>query len=69
MGRSGDPFRQPQPSLGFYGATHRLEENSTRRLAMGTTLAVSMLGSKLSAWSTGFMGWFGPRGLATRSQP
>ncbi len=33
-----------QPSLGFYGATHRLEENSTRRLAMGTTLAVSMLG-------------------------
>ena len=33
-----------QPSLGFYGATHRLEENSTRRLAMGTTLAVSMVG-------------------------
>jgi len=33
-----------QPALGFYGATHRLEENSTRRLAMGTTLAVSMFG-------------------------
>ena len=33
-----------QPSLGFYGATHRLEENSTRRLALGTTLAVSMVG-------------------------
>ena len=33
-----------QPSLGFSGATPRLEENSTRRLAMGTTLAVSMFG-------------------------
>jgi hypothetical protein len=33
-----------QPSLGFYGATRRLEENSTRRLALGTTLAVSMVG-------------------------
>ena len=33
-----------QPTLGFYGATHRLEENSTRRLALGTTLAVSMVG-------------------------
>jgi NhaP-type Na+/H+ or K+/H+ antiporter len=28
-------------------------------------VALSMLGSKLSAWSTGFMGWFGPRGLAS----
>jgi hypothetical protein len=33
-----------QPSLGFYGATHRLEETSTRRLALGTTMAVSMVG-------------------------
>jgi hypothetical protein len=33
-----------QPSLGFYGATHRLEENSTRRLALGTTLAVAVVG-------------------------
>ena len=33
-----------QPSLGYYGATHRLEENSTRRLALGTTLAVAMVG-------------------------
>jgi hypothetical protein len=33
-----------QPSLGFYGATHRLEENSTRRLALGTTLAVAAVG-------------------------
>jgi NhaP-type Na+/H+ or K+/H+ antiporter len=28
-------------------------------------VAVSMLGAKLSSWSTGFMGWFGPRGLAS----
>lgn len=33
-----------QPSLGFYGATHRLEESSTRRLALGTTLAVAVVG-------------------------
>jgi len=33
-----------QPSLGFYGATRRLEETSTRRLALGTTLAVAALG-------------------------
>ena len=33
-----------QPSLGFYGATRRLEEISTRRLALGTTLAVAALG-------------------------
>ncbi len=33
-----------KPSLGFYGATRRLEETSTRRLALGTTLAVAMLG-------------------------
>jgi hypothetical protein len=33
-----------QPSLGFYGATRRLEETSTRRLALGTTLAVAMVG-------------------------
>jgi len=33
-----------KPSLGFYGATHRLEETSTRRLALGTTLAVAVVG-------------------------
>ena len=33
-----------QPSLGFYGATRRLEETSTRRLALGTTLAVAVVG-------------------------
>ena len=33
-----------QPSLGFYGATRRLEEASTRRLALGTTLAVAAIG-------------------------
>lgn len=33
-----------QPSLGFYGATSRLEEVSTRRLALGTTLAVAIVG-------------------------
>ncbi len=33
-----------KPSLGFYGATRRLEETSTRRLALGTTLAVAMVG-------------------------
>ncbi len=33
-----------KPSLGFYGATHRLEETSTRRLALGTTLAVALVG-------------------------
>jgi hypothetical protein len=33
-----------KPSLGFYGATRRLEEPSTRRLALGTTLAVALVG-------------------------
>ena len=33
-----------KPSLGFYGATRRLEETSTRRLALGTTLAVALIG-------------------------
>ena len=33
-----------KPSLGFYGATRRLEEKSTRRLALGTTLAVALVG-------------------------
>jgi hypothetical protein len=33
-----------QPSLGFYGATRRLEESSTRRLALGTTLTVALVG-------------------------
>ncbi len=28
-------------------------------------VALSMLGAKLSLWSTGFIGWFGPRGLAS----
>lgn len=34
----------PQPSLGSYGATRRLEESSTRRMALGTTLAVALVG-------------------------
>lgn len=34
----------PKPTLGFYGATRRLEEVSTRRLALGTTLAVALVG-------------------------
>jgi len=42
-----------QPSLGFYGATRRLEENSTRRLALGTTLAVSMVGFVAGALPSG----------------
>jgi hypothetical protein len=33
-----------KPSLGYYGATLRLEETSTRRLALGTTLAVALVG-------------------------
>jgi len=33
-----------QPELGFYGATRRLEEGSTRRWALGATLAVAALG-------------------------
>lgn len=33
-----------QPSLGFYGASRRLEETSTRRLALGTTLTVALVG-------------------------
>ena len=33
-----------QPSLGFYGATRRLEETSTRRLALGATLTVALVG-------------------------
>ncbi len=34
----------PQPELGYYGATRRLEETSTRRLALGATLAVAAIG-------------------------
>ena len=33
-----------KPSLGFYGATRRLEETSTRRLALGATLTVALVG-------------------------
>ncbi len=33
-----------KPSLGFYGATRRLEETSTRRLALGATLSVALVG-------------------------
>lgn len=33
-----------RPALGLYGATRRLEEASTRRLALGATLAVAMVG-------------------------
>jgi hypothetical protein len=34
----------PKPSLGYYGATRRLEETSTRRLALGTTVVVALVG-------------------------
>ncbi len=34
----------PRPDLGLYGATRRLEESSTRRLALGCTTAVALLG-------------------------
>jgi hypothetical protein len=34
----------PHPELGYYGATRRLEETSTRRLALGATLAVAAIG-------------------------
>jgi hypothetical protein len=33
-----------QPELGYYGATRRLEEPSTRRLALGATLTVAAVG-------------------------
>lgn len=33
-----------QPELGYYGATRRLEETSTRRLALGATLTVAGIG-------------------------
>ena len=33
-----------QPQLGYYGPTRRLEETSTRRLALGTTLTVAAIG-------------------------
>lgn len=39
----------PHPDLGFYGATKRLEETSTRRLALGGTIAVAVLGFVLGA--------------------
>lgn len=34
----------PRPELDFYGATRRLEEDSARRLALGATAAVAVLG-------------------------
>jgi hypothetical protein len=34
----------PQPQLGYYGATRRLEETSTRRLALGATFTVAAVG-------------------------
>jgi hypothetical protein len=33
-----------QPDLGFYGATRRLEEGSARRLALGATVGIALLG-------------------------
>lgn len=36
--------RMPQPELGHYGATRRLEETSVRRLAIGLTLLVALIG-------------------------
>ncbi len=34
----------PHPDLGFYGATKRIEETSARRMALGGTMAVALLG-------------------------
>lgn len=34
----------PQPQLGYYGATRRLEETSTRRLALAATFTVAGIG-------------------------
>ena len=36
--------RMPQPELGHYGATRRLEESSVRRLTIGLTLLVAVVG-------------------------
>lgn len=36
--------RMPQPELGHYGATRRLEESSLRRLTIGLTLVVAVIG-------------------------
>lgn len=36
--------RMPRPEEGFYGATRRLEEDSVRRLALGLTLLVAIVG-------------------------
>lgn len=42
----------PRPDLGFYGATRRLEESSARRLALGGTIAVAVLGFVLGVLPT-----------------
>ncbi len=41
-----------RPDLGFYGATRRLEEDSARRLALGGTIAVALLGFFLGVLPT-----------------
>jgi hypothetical protein len=33
-----------QPDLGFYGATRRLEEGPARRLALGATMGIALVG-------------------------
>ncbi|MGI9644317.1 MAG: hypothetical protein ACR2O6_03300, partial [Ilumatobacteraceae bacterium] len=43
----------PRPDLGFYGATKRLEEASARRLALGGTIAVALLGFVLGVLPPG----------------
>lgn len=43
----------PHPDLGFYGATKRLEERSARRLALGGTIAVALLGFVLGVLPAG----------------
>lgn len=42
-----------QPDLGFYGATRRLEEGSARRLALGATVGVAVLGFVVGVLPTG----------------
>jgi hypothetical protein len=42
-----------KPSLGYYGATGRLEEPSTRRLALGATLAIALVGFVAGALPSG----------------
>jgi len=45
--------RLEQPDLGFYGATQRLEEGSARRLTLGATVGIALLGFFVGVLPTG----------------